>query len=247
LRDVPDDMLVVENLGKRVGNRWILQGVSFRLAPGQALGIFGPNGAGKSTLLRVLATIMRASSGSARWRGEDVFAWGPQWRAHFGYLAHQPLLYPDLSARENLQFHARLRSLSRPAALVEQALERAGLSLFADEPVRYFSRGMQQRLAIERAFLGEPAFLFLDEPYNALDAGAADALDERLRTYTTAGGCVLMVTHDVEKGLGLVTQVLVLDMGVCALSGAKEEMDPAMILAAWRERGHGLLAAGVGH
>lgn len=242
----PGDLLVVQNLGKRIGHRWILKDGSFRLAAGQVLGIFGPNGAGKSTLLRVLTGVMRPSAGKAYWQGRDVFEAGPWWRAQFGYLAHQPLVYPDLSARENLVFHARLRGLPEPSRLVQEALARAGLLLFADEPVRYFSRGMQQRLAVERAFLGSPPIVMLDEPYNALDAAAAEALDARVQDYAAAGGCVLMVTHDVAHGLSLATQVLVLDTGTCILSGAKAGLGTETIVASWKEKGHGILAAGLG-
>ena len=161
--------------------------------------MIGPNGAGKSTLLRILATLLRPTAGEVEVLGAALprQAWAA--RGRIGYLGHQPLLYRELSVRENLEFNARLHGVERPEERVDGLLERAGLRRRADELVRNLSAGMLQRAAICRVLLHDPELLLLDEPRSHLDLGAAAVVDELLGP--APGRSRVLVTHDVEGGL----------------------------------------------
>ena len=149
-------------LVRRYGERAALDDVSLTLPEGTTLVVFGPNGAGKSTLLRVLATLLRPSAGTARVLGHDVRSEGWRVRGRIGFLGHEPLLYGDLSARENLAYHARLHGLRRPGERIEELLTAVSLEGRGDDRVHTFSRGMVQRLAVCRAVLHDPEVLLLD-------------------------------------------------------------------------------------
>src|SRR3954447_15331620 len=165
----------LSELGRAYGERTALAGVTLTLEPGQTLAVFGSNGAGKTTLLRILATLLRPHAGRVRVLGRDLPAEGWAVRGRIGLLAHDPLLYRELSPRENLVFHPRLHGGAAPR--VERLLDQVGLHSRADEPMRTLSRGMAQRVAICRAALHEPELLLLDEPLANLDPGAAEAVD----------------------------------------------------------------------
>ena len=143
--------LELEGLGRRFGEREALDDVSLTLEGGQTLVVFGPNGAGKSTLLRVLATLLRPSSGQARLFGHDVVKEGWAVRGRVGFLGHQSLCYEDLTARENLEYHARLHGLRQPQRRIDELLAATGLAARADDRTGTFSRGMLQRLAVCRS------------------------------------------------------------------------------------------------
>ena len=166
--------VALRELGRAYGDRVALAGVTLELPRGATLAVFGANGAGKTTLLRVLATLLRPHAGRATVLGAALP--GESWkvRGRIGLLGHEPLLYRDLSVRENLRFHARLHDVdfARAGAL----LDAVGMARRADEPVRSLSRGMAQRVAICRAVLHEPELLLLDEPLANLDPGAAGAV-----------------------------------------------------------------------
>jgi heme exporter protein A len=191
----------VAALGRAYGERVVLRDVSFTLAPGATVAVFGANGAGKSTLLRILAGLLTPHAGSARVLGAALPREAWKVRGRIGLLAHEPLLYRDLSVRENLRFHARLHDVApgRAAELVD----RVGLAGRDDDPVRTLSRGMTQRAAICRAVLHEPDLLLLDEPLANLDPGAADAVAPLL-----AGPARVLISHDAEQGLAAADWVL---------------------------------------
>ena len=193
--------LDVAALGRAYGERVVLRDVSFTLAPGATVAVFGANGAGKSTLLRILAGLLTPHAGSARVLGAALPREAWKVRGRIGLLAHEPLLYRDLSVRENLRFHARLHDVApgRAAELVD----RVGLAGRDDDPVRTLSRGMTQRAAICRAVLHEPDLLLLDEPLANLDPGAADAVAPLL-----AGPARVLISHDAEQGLAAADWVL---------------------------------------
>src|SRR3954468_6391390 len=184
-------------LGRAYGERTALSGVTLTLEPGRTLAVFGANGAGKTTLLRILATLLRPHAGRARVLGRELPRDGWAVRGRLGLLAHDPLLYRDLTARENLRYHARLHGVALER--VETLLDAVGMRLRGDEPVRTLSRGMTQRVAVCRAVLHEPELLLLDEPYANLDPGAT-ALVEPLIGRSTATTRVV-ISHDVEDRL----------------------------------------------
>ena len=215
-----DAAVVVENAEKWFGLNPALANVSLRVHPGELVVLLGRNGAGKSTLLRVMARLVKPNRGRVRICGVDVSRDPERGRERIGLVAHQTYLYPGLTARENLRLHARLHRLEGAGERVAAALTEAGLNLSADRPVRGFSRGMQQRLAIARATLHGPELVLLDEPFTGLDLEAAELLSERLRQWAAARRTIVMATHDLEQGLGGVTRWVLLDRGRIATEWA---------------------------
>ena len=193
-------MLLAEQLHHRFGSVRALDGISFSVRPGQTLAIFGPNGAGKTTLLKVLAGLIRPQKGRAHVEGG---------RRAIGWIGHQAQLYNQLTVRENLRFWASLYDVEPPAEL----LARLGLEEHADRPVRALSRGLVQRVAIARALVHNPAVLLLDEPFTGLDRTAAEALGRLLAQHAAAGRAKVLVTHNVEEGTGLATDVAFMRAG----------------------------------
>jgi heme exporter protein A len=189
-------------VGRAYGDRVVLRDLTLAVEEGSTLAVLGPNGAGKTTLLRMLATLLRPHAGTVRVLGGELPREGHRVRGRLGLVAHEPLLYRDLSARENLRFHARLHGVA--FARAEALLEHVGLALRADEPLRSFSRGMVQRVAICRAVLHEPELLLLDEPYANLDARAVELVAPLLEAART---CVL-VSHDAAAARAAADQVL---------------------------------------
>jgi heme exporter protein A len=187
----------LERLERRYGERVALAGVSVRLEEGQTLAVLGGNGAGKTTLLRVLAGLLRPHGGTARVLGAALPA--ERWKlpAQVGYLGHEPLLYRELSGRENLRYHAALHRVQSDR--IEELLAAVGMEDRADDPVRDLSKGLIQRLAAARAVLHDPALLLLDEPRANLDPAAAELLEPLIGR---ASGCTrVLVSHDVEGAL----------------------------------------------
>jgi heme exporter protein A len=189
--------VALRDLGRAYGERVALAGVSLELPRGATLAVFGANGAGKTTLLRVLATLLRPHAGEVLVLGRRLPREGWAVRGRVGLLAHEPLLYRDLSARENLRFHARLHGV--PDGRGPELLEAVGMARRADEPVRSLSRGMTQRVAICRAVLHRPELLLLDEPLANLDPGAADAVAPLIGRSVAAAR--VLISHDAEVGL----------------------------------------------
>jgi heme exporter protein A len=219
-----------DGLGRAYGDRVVLRDVSFAVPGGTTLAVFGPNGAGKTTLLRILATLLRPHAGAALVLGRELPREGWAVRGRLGLLAHEPLLYRDLTARENLRYHARLHGVG--AARVEELLDAVGMRLRADEPVRTLSRGMTQRIAICRAVLHEPELLLLDEPYANLDPAAA-ALAEPL-IGRSSGATRVLISHDVEQGLAEADQVLGLRGERAALLAPADEVTVAGVRELYR-------------
>ncbi len=204
-------VIEAEALGKTFGRVRVLRDLTLRVAAGEALVLFGPNGAGKSTLLRLCATLYTPTSGVLRVFGSEQPE--ARTRRRIGLVSHQSFLYPDLSARENLAFYARLYGLSRPADTATFWLARVGLADVGSRPVRVFSRGMEQRLALARALLHAPDLLLLDEPWSALDAAAADLLSELLGSLRAEGRTLIVATHDFERGLAVADRAVILHRG----------------------------------
>jgi heme exporter protein A len=211
----------LDGLVRRYGERTALDGVSVAVPEGATLVVFGPNGAGKSTLLRVLATLLRPQGGTARVLACELPRDAWKVRGRVGLLGHEPLLHRDLSARENLRFHARLHGVA--FARIDALLEQVGLRLRGDEPIRELSRGMVQRVAACRAVLHEPEVLLLDEPTANLDPAAADALEPLVGR--SSGRTRVVTSHDPARGLAEADVVLGLRGGRAELAGGATEAE----------------------
>ena len=225
----------VRDLSRAFGARKALNKVSFELPKGAFLSIFGPNGAGKSTLLRVLSTLTPPMRGSeVKVCGLDVVKEDFELRERIGIISHNPLLYPDLSAEENLRFFAELYCLENPEERIDELLEAVELKHRRLDLARTFSRGMTQRLSIARALLADPDIIFLDEPYSGLDPHAMDILDN-LIAKVRVGRTFVMVSHDLQKGLQLCTHALILANGQKVLFEEKENIDEEEFARLYRE------------
>jgi heme ABC exporter ATP-binding subunit CcmA len=218
-------VIEIRGLVKSFGGHFALRQIDLDVAPGECLALVGPNGAGKTTLLRVLAALSRPSSGSVHLGGVNLADGVAEVRKRIGFLSHQPLLYGDLSAEENLRFYGRMYDVANLGQRSTEMLEQVGLKRYRTELVRTFSRGMKQRLAIARAFLHDPPVLLLDEPYTGLDRQAAEMLDTVLRGVGLSSRTVLLATHSLERGLSVSDRVVVLVQGRIACEMGKESGD----------------------
>lgn len=214
-------MIEIEGLSKSFGNKVALQDINLLVSEGQFLTIFGPNGAGKTTLLRVLATLSKPTSGTARLAGLDLGHGAVEIRRNIGLVSHQTFLYDDLTAAENLRFYGRMYNVPELESRVKELVNQVGLSHRLHDPVRTYSRGMQQRLAIARAIIHNPPILLLDEPYTGLDQQATEMLRGVLSDLAIQGRTVIMTTHNLEQGLALCHQVAILANGRLVYHEAK--------------------------
>ena len=206
------DAVRLTDVSRHFGRRRALSKVSLTLSAGEIVGLLGPNGAGKSTLIGILATLVGATSGDVRYGEHTVRAGGSRLRQRIGLLAHELHLYAELTARQNLAFFAALYGVD-PGPAIDAALERARLTDRADDQVLSFSRGMRQRLGLERALLHQPRLVLLDEPFTGLDDRSVGAVSTRLRQLAADGAIVLVATHDLDLADGLVTRVALMRDG----------------------------------
>jgi heme exporter protein A len=214
------DVVTTVEASRRYGRRRALSKVSTTFRAGEITALFGPNGAGKSTLLALLSTLLRPSSGTVRYGDRTAAEAGDALRDRIGVLGHDLFLYGDLTARENLEFFGRLYRVRDLAGRVADALERARLTDRAGDRVSSFSRGLRQRLALERALLHAPRLVLLDEPFTGLDDEAAGLLVARLRALRDARAIVILATHDFESAEGVV------DRALCLHEGRARELAP---------------------
>jgi ABC-type multidrug transport system ATPase subunit len=206
------DSVRLTDVSRHFGRRRALSKISLTLHSGEILGLLGPNGAGKSTLIGVLATLVAATSGEIRYGRHTAREAGPALRQRIGLLAHELHLYAELTARQNLVFFSALYGLGDSGA-VDAALERAGLSDRADDQLLGFSRGMRQRVGLERALLHRPRLVLLDEPFTGLDDRSVGVVIERLRGLAAGGAILVVATHDLDVADGLVTRVALMRDG----------------------------------
>jgi heme exporter protein A len=207
----------LDGLTRRHGEREALSGVTLTLPAGSTLVVFGPNGAGKTTLLRVLATLLRPHGGTAQVLGSALPDQSWAIRGQIGFLGHASLLYRDLTARENLRFHARLHGA--PRTRVDELLDAVGLKSRADDPVHTYSRGMVQRAAVARAVLHDPALLLLDEPTSNLDPRAIEVVEPLIGA--ASGRTRVVTSHDPVGGL------MGADLALGLRGGRQELLAPA--------------------
>jgi len=223
-----------ESLIRAFGDRRAVDGVSLRVHSGETLALFGPNGAGKTTLLRLLGGLLKPGGGSARVGGEKVPG-GASVRRQVGLVSHRTLLYDALTARENVEFFARLYHVASPREAATRALERMKIADRADTPVRALSRGMKQRVSVARATVHDPTVILADEPFTGLDASGARALSTLLGELRESGAAVVLVTHNIEEGLSLATHAAIMHRGRLVRTDSRSALDPAEYAASYRE------------
>src|SRR5690348_1243201 len=225
-----------EGLVRVFGSRRAVDGLSLTLRRGECLALFGPNGAGKTTLLRLLAGLLAPSAGTCLVGGVALRTEGGRAaRSRVGLISHASMLYSALSARENVEFAAKMYGLRRPAESAHRALEVMRVADRADSPVRALSRGLQQRVSIARAIVHEPLLLLCDEPYTGLDEAGSAALTEALRERREHGAALLLVTHNLSEGLALATHAAIMRRGRFVRFEDRAAVDGASYATAYRE------------
>ena len=214
-------------LTKGYGLLPVLRGLTLNIPAGQAVALMGANGSGKSTFLRLLSGLSRPDGGALSVGGWSMPGESEQVRRHLGVVAHRPLVYEGLTARENLRFYGRLYGLRSAdlEARAEAGLERVGLKRRADDVTRGFSRGMMQRLSIARALLHDPDILLFDEPFTGLDPSATALLSQLIADSRAAGRTLVMTTHDAAQAVALCDRVVVIAKGVAAFDAPSAGLD----------------------
>lgn len=217
--------LSIRDLHKSYGNLEALRGINLDLKRGEFLCLFGPNGAGKSTLLKIIATLLRPSSGTVKVLDYDLEEHAEEYRAQLGMVSHQSFVYQDLTVLENLEFFASLYGVEDPQKRALDLLEEVNLADRYDMPAANLSRGMQQRLSIARALVNDPALLLLDEPYTGLDEHAASVLRDQLQLLHSQQRTIVIVTHNLRRGMESATRLGILSAGQLTYLKNKNEVD----------------------
>jgi len=210
-------IISVRDLTKRLGRREALRGIDLHVDRGQIAALVGPNGAGKTTLLRILSTLMRPDAGDVAVNHCHLPAQSDGARRSLGAVFHHPMVYGDLNARENMRFHARMHHMNKADDRIDQLLDQLGLDPARTEPVRTYSRGMLQRLALAKALLPEPAVLLLDEPFTGLDVLAGDRLNSLLKKEAARGCTILFSGHDLAGAEKVASRYVLLEEGRVAV------------------------------
>ena len=221
--------LRISHLTKRFGTFRAVSDLTLQIEKGQFVSLFGPNGAGKTTLLKLIAGLLKPTSGSVSLRFDGS---GPE-RRNVGYVSHQSLLYQEMTGIENLLFYSRLYGVDRPRKRSRRILERMGLSRAGDQLVREYSGGMKQRLTLGRALLHEPRLLLLDEPYAGLDQQGNRLLTSILRSLRDGAHTVLLVTHNLAEGLELCDRILIQHRGALVYDRSPDGLGRREVEAAY--------------
>ncbi len=216
-------IIEIENLEKFFGHKKALDGVNFSINRGDFVTLFGPNGAGKTTLLKTISTIVKPTRGRILFDSKEVTQDSIFLRDMIGLVSHNPLLYDDLTAYENLAFYAKMYGVRNVKEHCEELLHRVGLYHRRDDVVRTFSRGMVQRLAIARAIIHNPPVVLLDEPYTGLDIQAMKILDDLLNELKQSDRTFIMTSHDITKGFEHATRLAILSEGKIVFDKPKED------------------------
>lgn len=228
-------MIEVRQLTRRFGLKTVLRQLDFSVEPGEFVALLGPNGAGKTTFLRILASLTRPSAGVVRIGGYFLPQQAALVRQKLGFVSHQPLLYGDLTAEENLRFYGKIYTVASLEEQVDKVLRMVDLANRRKDLVRTYSRGMQQRLAIARAVIHSPDLLLLDEPHTGLDQEACEMLDQALREVSAQGRTVVMTSHDLVRAADLATRMDVLSRGAIVASIRRADLGDDQLLAFYRQ------------
>ncbi|MEO8334445.1 MAG: heme ABC exporter ATP-binding protein CcmA [bacterium] len=231
---VPPPVVVARGLSRVFGGRKAVDGVTFNLQAGECLALFGPNGAGKTTLLRLLAGLLTPSSGACLIGGASLRD-GSSARGQVGLVSHASMLYSALSARENVEFAARMHGMPDPVLAARDALAAMRVLDRAETPVRALSRGLQQRVSIARAIVHVPRLLLCDEPYTGLDEVGSAALTHALAERRASGAALLLVTHNLGEGLALATHAAIMRRGRLARYESRGDVDASTYASEYRE------------
>jgi heme exporter protein A len=209
-------MIDIKKLTKQADNKFILRGIDLSIERGETVAVLGPNGAGKSTLLKVLSTLIKPTTGRVTINGLDLKRDSIKIKRQFGYLPHSSLLYEQYSPLENLIFYGKLHGVENVEKRAAGLVKEVGLSFFQNEPVKNFSRGMIQRIAIARAIVHDPEILYLDEPHTGLDHGAIGILNNVILSMKEKGTTTLMVTHDFKHAAEICNRIIIFKNGKIA-------------------------------
>lgn len=219
-------MIKAVNLTMSYGRRKVLRGLTIEIKPGEVVSLVGMNGAGKTTLIRLMADLNRPETGSIHFDNITSREHPPIYRRNIGVVLHAPMLYGNLTGRENLHFFGRLYQITNADERIAEVLALVNLRLRADDMVRVYSRGMQQRLAIARALLHDPAVMLLDEPFTGLDETSSQILDRIIHEAAAGGKMVLLATHDLERACSAGTRMDLLHSGRIAHSESTSTFTP---------------------
>ncbi len=229
---VPQIAVKTEAVVKNFGETAVMRGLDLELPAGEVTVLLGTNGAGKSTLLRILAMLTQIDSGSVSIHGSDIAKNGPAIRAMTGSVLHSPMLYADMSVRENLMFFAEMYRLENVDDLIVKTTSQVGIEPRLDHRIRTLSHGFQKRVALARALMHDPQLLLLDEPESGLDSQSVSRLEKIIDNYRSTGRTVVITTHIVEHALELADRAVVLNSGTVGLTSTNPSQDRAEILAA---------------
>lgn len=214
-------MIKAAGLIKTIGRKTILQNINLHIRPGEFVTVFGPNGAGKSTLLKILSLVNKPSKGQLIIDSRNTAENPTEIRNKIGVISHQTFLNENLTARENLTFYGKMYGVPNLESRIYDVLDEVGLEFSLNEPVRTFSRGMQQRLAIARSILHNPTILYLDEPYTGLDPHAIQILNNVLADLHKNKRTIFLITHNFEEGVNLSNKILFIVKGRIVYDGNK--------------------------
>ena len=228
--------LSASQITKNFGHRTIVKNVNLTINSGEVVAIFGPNGAGKTTFIKILATLLRPTSGKLEIEGTDAIADYAQVRNTLGVIVHEHLAYPALTPFENLKFFGQMYDVNDLETRCKTLLDEVGLQRFVHEPLHIFSRGMTQRFMIARALLHHPSILLLDEPFSGLDASAKQFVIDRIAQERQNGKGILITTHNIELGYLVGTRFFFMINGELEEIAKKDEIEVETLLHMYEKR-----------